>query len=95
MISEPYSEVLRRFLATQERGIGNMNRKEVLRQLLLDLANLYAEEKRIVDSLQGFGPSDFRGLRSQLSQIQTQALVLGREVMHELNKEILEEEGGA
>ena len=70
-----------------------MNRKELLRQMLLDLANLYSEEKRIADSLQGFGPSDFRGLRSQLSQIQTQSLVLGREVMRELNKELSEEEG--
>lgn len=69
-----------------------MNRKELLRQMLIDLALLYAEEKKIADSLQGFGPSDFRGLRSQLSQIQTQSLVLGREVMRELNKEILEEE---
>lgn len=69
-----------------------MNRKELLRQMLIDLALLYADEKRISDCLQGFGPSDFRGLRSQLSQIQTQSLVLGREVMRELNKEILEEE---
>lgn len=65
--------------------------KQVLRTMLMDLADLYNQEKQMTDLLQGFEVDRLRGVRARLEGVKARTVVLGRDVMRELN--LLLEEG--